>query len=91
MSGPEEIAVDDVGNVYVAAFVSSNAFKITPAGAITEIISSSGDGQGHILEHAFGIEADVFGNVFVAGVDSNNVFRIDAAGAITQILVDCNG
>ena len=35
--GASDIAVDGVGNVYVAGDGTDNAFRITPAGVITEI------------------------------------------------------
>ena len=38
--------MDATGNAYVTGFNSDNAFKITPAGAITRIIDATGDAQG---------------------------------------------
>ena len=38
LNGPIGIAVDTAGNVYVPGIISDNAFQITPAGVITEII-----------------------------------------------------
>ena len=35
--------------VYVAGSTSNNAFKITAAGVVTQIIDASGDGIGHTL------------------------------------------
>lgn len=46
LDGTVWIAVDDAGNAYVTGNVSHNAFKITPAGNITEIIGGTGDGAG---------------------------------------------
>ncbi len=37
LDNPASIAVDGVGNVYVAGDGTDNAFRITPAGVITEI------------------------------------------------------
>jgi hypothetical protein len=42
LNEPGAVAVDSSGNVYVAAN-SDNVFKITPGGAITEIIDATGD------------------------------------------------
>ena len=44
------MAVDGNGNVYVAGYISDNAFKITPGGVITQIIDSTGDGVGNTLD-----------------------------------------
>ncbi|MCK6455292.1 MAG: SBBP repeat-containing protein [Phycisphaerae bacterium] len=42
---PYGITVDAASNVYVTGESSHNAFKITPAGAITQIIDATGDGM----------------------------------------------
>jgi streptogramin lyase len=65
---------------------SDNVFRITPAGAITEIIDASGDGTGNTLDYPIGVAVDGAGNVYVAGYDSGNVFRITPAGTITEII-----
>ena len=38
LDGPQAIAVDVLGNVYVAGLFSDNAFRITSGGVITEIL-----------------------------------------------------
>ena len=48
LGNPYGIAVDELGNVYVAGHSSHNAFKITVSGAITEIIDRTGDGLGGV-------------------------------------------
>jgi len=63
------VATDLSGNVFVTGFFSDNAFKITPAGVITEIIDNTLDISGNVA-------TDLSGNVFVAGRDSNNAFKI---------------
>ena len=40
--------MDAAGNTYVTEAPSSNAFKITPDGVITQIIDAAGDGAGHV-------------------------------------------
>ena len=55
LDGPEGIAVDGSGNVYVTGRISDKAFKITPGGLITEIIEATGDGAGNPLGNPFGI------------------------------------
>ena len=84
------IAVDGAGNVYVTGRFSDNAFKITPAGVVTEIIDATGDGGGNGLNAPYGIAVDGAGNVYVAGDGSSNAFKITPAGGITQI-IDCTG
>ena len=38
------MALGPFGNVYVVGIASDNAFRITPAGVVTEIIDATGDG-----------------------------------------------
>ena len=86
LANPFDIAVDAVGNVYVAGAGSNNAFKITPGGTITEIITSAGDGGGNTLDNPNGIAVDAAGNVYVTGQISNNAFKITPGGTITEII-----
>ena len=86
LAQPTEVAVDAAGNVYIAGSDSNNAYKITPAGVVTEIITGAGDGAGNVLEYPYGIAVDLAGNVYVTGLSSNNAFKISPGGAITQII-----
>ncbi len=65
---------------------SNDAFKITPAGAITQIIDATGDGTGNGLSYPCCAAVDTAGNAFVTGKFSNNAFRITPAGVITEII-----
>ena len=59
--------MDSAGNVYVAGYISDNAFKITPGGVVTQIIDATGDGAGHTLDNPYDIAVDGAGNVYVTG------------------------
>ena len=89
MVNPFGMRTDAAGNLYVACD-SSNAFRVTPAGVITELINFAGDGQGHHLEYCRAIALGGTGEVFVAGQGTDNAFRIAPGGAITQI-IDATG
>jgi len=80
------IALDGVGNVYMAGRVSNNAFKVTPGGVITEIIDASGDGSGNLLNCPLGVAVDGAGNVYVSGFLSHNVFQIAPAATVTEVI-----
>lgn len=82
---PSDVAVDADANAYVTGLESDNAFKITPAGVVSEIIDAAG-GQGHALDAPVGIVVDNLKNVYLAGTASNNAFRITPAGVITRII-----
>ncbi|MCG8404940.1 MAG: SBBP repeat-containing protein [Phycisphaerales bacterium] len=83
---PSGIIVDSAGNAYVVGQTGNNAFKITPAGVITEIINATGDSAGNLLSFPQDIAVDSVGNVYVAGAFSNNVFKITPGGVITEII-----
>jgi len=89
------VATDSSGNVFLAASVSSNVFKIATPGTcstngplcvITEILDSTGDGAGNTFSNPFNVATDSSGNVFAVGVSSDNVFKITPAGVKTQII-----
>jgi hypothetical protein len=83
---PEGIAADSSGNVYVALRSSNNVFRITPLGAITQIIDATGDGDGNLLDNPRAIAVDPNGNIYVVGEDSFNVFKVTPGGVITEIV-----
>ena len=70
----------------MTGYISDNAFRVTPAGIITEIIDATGDGADNPVGGAVGVAVDDAGNVYVAAYDSDNVFRITPAGKITEII-----
>jgi len=86
MNSPFGVATDSSGNVFVAGDATDNAFKITPGGTITQIISLVGDGLGNTLLTPSAVATDLSGNVFVVGAISNNAFKITPGGTITQII-----
>jgi len=95
LNTPQLIATDSSGNVFVTGQTSDNAFKISTPGTCstggtlctrTEIIDSTGDGGGNVLDRSRGVATDSSGNVFVAGVNSDTVFEITPGGTITEII-----
>ncbi len=81
LDGPQRIAIDHSGNVFLVGRFSNNAFKITSSGIITEIITTSSG-----LDGPRGIAVDSLGNVYVAGGISDSAFKVTPAGLITEII-----
>jgi sugar lactone lactonase YvrE len=88
---PENIAVDSLGNVYVADGKGNTVRMVTPAGVVTTLAGSgrAGFADGTGLSAQFndptGIAVDVFGNVYVADNLNNAVRKVTQAGVVTTI------
>ena len=82
LSGPDGVAVDTSGNVYVADTTANEILKISPTGTVTVL--------GATASPAFntpdGVAVDAQGNVFVADTGNNLVREISAAtGTVTTL------
>ena len=101
---PEGVAVDSLGNVYIADTLDQAVRKVTPNGVITTLAGNgspgySGDGgpaNQARLNQPRGVAVDAGGNVYVADTGNAQVRRIDTQGTITTVdtsgaLVDPRG
>ena len=81
LNGPNDVAVDAAGNVYLADF-SNN--RIREVDHLTGLISTvAGDG---LLQSPTGIGLDAAGNIYIADRNNNVIREVDAiTGAITTI------
>lgn len=89
---PAGVAVDSVGNVYVADSTNYTIRKITPTGIVTTLAGTAGssgsaDGVGAAarFDYPNGIVVDGAGNVYVADTDSNTIRKITPAGVVTTL------
>jgi gliding motility-associated-like protein len=74
-SNPDGLALDALGDVYVADYNNNLIRKISPAG-IVSTFASGFNGPG-------GLAVDAFGNVFVADVNNNLVKKITPEGVVS--------
>ncbi len=90
--GPEGIAVDAAGNVYVGDTGNHTIRKITPAGLVTTLAglvdnSGSADGTGTAarFNQPVGLTLDAAGNVYVADRQNATIRMVTPAGAVTTV------
>ncbi|MEY2519011.1 MAG: hypothetical protein QOF24_770 [Verrucomicrobiota bacterium] len=89
-NGPQGVAVDKAGNVYVADTDNHTIRKVTPAGLVTTVAGKPlfigrADGNGSSARFAapFGIAADGAGNLYVAEASGNWIRKVTPAGDVS--------
>ncbi len=88
--GPQGVALDNAGNLYVADMWNQTIRQVTPGGIVTTLagqpgIEGSADGVGGSAQFycPSGVAADGAGNVFVADEENQTIRRVALAGAVT--------
>src|ERR1035438_10890776 len=85
LNGPQGVAVDGAGNVYIADSANNCVRRVAPNGVITTVAGNgiagfSGDG-------GFGVNAQVGNPVAVATDSVGNVYIADCSARVRQIVV----
>lgn len=89
---PYAVAVDAVGNVYVADFANSTIRKITAGGRVSTLAGKAGsegstDGKGTVarFKNPMGVAVDAKGTVYVADMSNSIIRKITATGEVSTL------
>jgi sugar lactone lactonase YvrE len=90
---PGGVAVDAVGNIYVADTDNNTIRKVTPAGVVTTLAgcdtcnagSTDGTGSAALFDYPYGVAVDGSGNVYVADGNNNTIRKVTPAGVVTTL------
>src|SRR5262249_49325909 len=89
---PVGVALDRLGDVYVADSINSTIRKITSAGVVISIAGQAGnkgssDGAGSDARFSYpqGIAVDNLGNIYVADTGNHTIRKITGAGIVTTL------
>jgi len=98
LPGPEGVAIDNAGNIYIAARSNDCVYKVNDTGYI-EVAAGIFSGYGSYVGYSgdnipastsrlyspFGVAADNFGNFYIADEGNQRIRKVNAAGIITTI------
>jgi uncharacterized protein (TIGR03437 family) len=92
LNGPQSVAVDSLGNVFIADTANNRVRKVTPNGVITTVAGNgnagySGDGNQAVnaqVGNPVAVAVDATGNVYI-GDGSARVRKLFLSGLITTI------
>ena len=93
LNAPACIALDNIGNLYIADEYNHRVRKIDITGTISTIAGTgisgyTGDGIAATasgLNDPYGIAFDVAGNIYISDNNQSRIRKVDAAGIITTI------
>lgn len=87
---PEDVAIDNAGNVYIAELYNHTVRKVNTSGIITTVAGTnvsgySGDGgpaTAARLSNAYSVAVDSIGNLYIADETNNVIRNVDTSGII---------
>jgi trimeric autotransporter adhesin len=93
LAGPEGMAVDSAGNLYIADYDDCRIRKVTAAGMISTVAGNgscgySGDGgraMAAMLYSPAAVAVDSAGNLYIADSANNRIRKVTTAGMISTV------
>lgn len=95
-NNPKSVAVDNLGNVYVADYDNHRIRKIGIDGIVSTLAGGIGgylDGNGTSARFAYptGVDVDAYGNVYVADHGNHKIRKITPDGTVTTFAGSSGG
>jgi hypothetical protein len=93
LNGPRGLAVDALGNLFIADYYNNRVRKVTPDGVITTVAGTnksgfsgdSGPATQARLNSPRGLAVDALGNLFIADYGNHRVRKVTPDGMITTV------
>jgi sugar lactone lactonase YvrE len=97
LSSPKGVAIDSLGDLYIADSANQRVRKVDTNGIITTVVgndnngyfgSYSGDGgpaSNATVNYPTGVSVDTLGNLYIADSGNNRIRRVDTHGVINTV------